>query len=117
MAPTRRPCATPYRPIMTNLAYLFSPELLTTLLVGFTLSLATIMALGPQNVHVIRMGLPKNLNWIVAQSQSSHTNNRMSKSKFRHRKGPKEVGERKSRREKDQLTRPKTPRNTALQLR
>ena len=57
MAPTRRPCATPYRPIMTNLAHLFSPELLTTLLAGFTLSLATIMALGPQNVHVIRMGL------------------------------------------------------------
>ena len=37
MAPTRRPCATPYRPIMTHLAHLFSPELLTTLLAGFTL--------------------------------------------------------------------------------
>jgi hypothetical protein len=48
---------------------------------------------------------------------NSPINNRMSKSKFRHRKGSEEVGKRKSRMGKYQLARTKTLHKTALQPR
>ena len=42
---------------MTLSAALFDSTLWQALFAGMALSLVTIMALGPQNVHLIRMGL------------------------------------------------------------